>query len=406
MTGDGFALDRRMVLAAALAGPMAPATQLLAGPMAPAARVLAAPAGTPRLLVLFLRGAYDSASVLVPTGSFYAEARPTLAIARGGPGGAVPLDGDWALNPVLVPSLLPFWERGELAFIPFAGTPDMSRSHFETQDTIEFGQPPGRDRDTRSGFLNRLATELSGETPMAFTSRLPLAFRGPVPVPNVMPSAGATAINPRRNSQLERMYAGDKTLGAQVNEGIAAQQLVSAALSEEMVMSGGGAIPAGGFEPLARRIGTVMRGAPSLCFADVGGWDTHVNQRGALDFRLALLGRGLAGFAEALGPAAWQHTTVVVISEFGRTFRENGAAGTDHGHGTTFWVMGGGVKGRRIVGSQVKLTRATLNQDRDLPVLNEVRSIFGGLFKGMYGLDAARLDRVFPGARPLDLGLL
>jgi uncharacterized protein (DUF1501 family) len=395
MTGEDFALDRRMLLAAALAGPMAPV-----------ARVLTAPPGTPRLLVLFLRGAYDSASVLVPNGSFYAEARPTLAMARGGPGGAVPLDGDWGLNPVLAPSLLPFWERGELAFIPFAGTPHMSRSHFETQDIIEFGQPLGRDRDTRTGFLNRLAAELSGNSPMAFTNRLPLVFRGPVPVPNVVPSAGATLINPRRNSHLARMYAGDKTLGTQVNEGIAAQQLVSAALAEEMVMAGGGAITGIGVEKTTRGMGTVMRGAPSLCFADVGGWDTHVNQRGALDFRLGVLGRGLAGFAEALGPAVWKDTTVVVISEFGRTFRENGAAGTDHGHGTTFWVMGGGVKGGRIVGSQVKLTRAALNQDRDLPVLNEVRSIFGGLFKRKYGLDAERLERVFPGAQPLDLGLL
>lgn len=389
-----FSIDRRTLLAAALAGPMLPG-----------ARLFAAPAGSPRLLVLFLRGAYDAASVLVPSSGFYREARPTLAIAR-----PIPLDADWGLNPVLAPALLPFWKRGELAFIPFAGTHDMSRSHFGTQDTVEFGQPldpaSGRARDTRTGFLNRLTAELSGDSPMAFTNRLPLAFRGQVAVPNVVPSAKAGRVDPRRNDLLAQMYARDKGLGTQVNEGIAAQQQVSAALAKEMVMSAGGAIGASDFERTARRIGTVMRGRPNLCFADVGGWDTHVSQKGALDFRLGVLGRGLAGFAEALGPAEWRNTTVMVISEFGRTFRENGSAGTDHGHGTTFWVLGGNVRGGRILGRQVKVARATLNQDRDFPVLNEVRGVFGGLFQRLYGLDATRVARVFPGARPLELGLV
>ncbi len=390
-----YSLDRRTLLAAAMAGAMAPS-----------ARLFAAPAGAPRLLVLFLRGAYDSASVLVPNSSFYAESRPTLAIPRRGPGAAIALDGDWGLNPVLAPSLLPFWQKRELAFIPFAGTPDLSRSHFETQDVIEYGQPPGRVRDTRSGFLNRLAVELTGASPMAFTSQLPLAFRGSAAVPNIVPVGGTGSADPRRNAALAAMYANDRVLGPNVREGIAAQQQVSAALAEEMVTSARGAIGGSNFERAARRIGTIMRGRPNLCFADVGGWDTHVGQRGALDYKLGFLGRGLAGFAEALGPAAWRNTTVVVISEFGRTFRENGSQGTDHGHGTVFWVLGGNVRGGRIVGEQVKLAAATLNQGRDYPVLNEVRGVFGGLFRKLYGLDAARSGRIFPGAPLLDLGLV
>ena len=106
-----------------------------------------------------------------------------------------------------------------------------------------------------------------------------------------------------------------------------------------------------------------------------------------------------------MGPA-WQQTTVVVISEFGRTFRENGNKGTDHGHGTVYWVMGGNVRGGRIAGRQVAVKRDTLFQDRDYPVLNEYRAVFAGLFSRLYGLDKARLAQVFPGVTPLDLKLI
>ena len=130
----------------------------------------------------------------------------------------------------------------------------------------------------------------------------------------------------------------------------------------------------------------------NLGFVDVGGWDTHVGQgaaTGALANRLGQLGRALAAYADAMGPA-WQQTTVVVISEFGRTFRENGNKGTDHGHGTVYWVMGGNVRGGRIAGRQVAVKRDTLFQDRDYPVLNEYRAVFAGLFSRLYGLDKAR----------------
>jgi uncharacterized protein (DUF1501 family) len=120
---------------------------------------------------------------------------------------------------------------------------------------------------------------------------------------------------------------------------------------------------------------------------------------------LGNLGQGLAAFAEQMA-SAWRSTVVVVISEFGRTFRENGTRGTDHGHGTVYWVLGGSVRGGRIAGDQVAVERSTLNQDRDWPVLNEYRALFGGLFKAVFGLDAARTDRVFPSTAARDLGLV
>ncbi|MFZ4687738.1 MAG: DUF1501 domain-containing protein, partial [Polymorphobacter sp.] len=302
----GFSIDRRTLLAAAIGGSMSTS-----------ARLFAAPVSAPRLLVLFLRGAYDSASVLVPNSSFYAESRPTLAIPRSGTGAAIGLDGNWGLNPVLAPSLLPFWKKGELAFIPFAGTHDLSRSHFATQDLVEYGQAPGARPAAPSGFMNRLAAELSGASALAFTKQLPLAFRGPIAVPNVPPADRAAKTNPRHAALLSGMYARDKQLGAQVEAGFASQKMVSEALATEMATSGKGAIAASGFELAARQIGKVMRGRPNLCFADVGGWDTHVAQRGGLDFHLGVLGRGLAGFAAEIGPVEWKRTTVLVISEFG-----------------------------------------------------------------------------------------
>jgi uncharacterized protein (DUF1501 family) len=151
-----------------------------------------------------------------------------------------------------------------------------------------------------------------------------------------------------------------------------------------------------------------MQADYNLGFVDVGGWDTHVGEGGASGYlatRLEELGAGLAAFADALGPA-WRDTVVVVVSEFGRTFRENGNRGTDHGHGTVYWILGGSVRGGRIIGDQVKVERSTLFQDRDYPVLNEYRALLGGLFSRLYGLDTAQLARVFPGTSPRDRQLL
>jgi uncharacterized protein (DUF1501 family) len=151
-----------------------------------------------------------------------------------------------------------------------------------------------------------------------------------------------------------------------------------------------------------------MREQFNLGFVDVGGWDTHVNQGNATGYlagRLGELGRGIAAFAKATGPV-WNRTTVVVISEFGRTFRENGDRGTDHGHGSVYWVVGGNVKGGRMVGDQIKVEQKALFQNRDYPVLNEYRAVLGGLFRRIYGLDDDRLRKIFPEVQPKDLTLV
>lgn len=379
---------------------------------------LAATAPDTRLLLVFLRGGYDSTSLLVPTSSsLYYESRPTIAIPRPGlEGGALALTPDWGLHPALADSLWPLYQRRELAFVPFAGTDDLSRSHFDTQDSLELGQPVGGRRDYRSGFLNRLAAELAAPgirtapaRPMAFTSTLPLALRGALDVPNTALAGAATrpGLDDRQAQLVQSMYGGNR-LATAVADGFATRDEVARTMQGEMDAPGREALSTRGFETAARRMARLMASRYDLGFVDVGGWDTHVGQgasTGALASRLGELGRGLAGFAQDLGPA-WKSTVVVVVSEFGRTFRENGNRGTDHGHGTVFWVLGGAVAGGRIAGEQQALTAATLHQGRDTPVLNDYRAVLGGLFARMYGLGPAALDRVFPGARAADLRLV
>ncbi|WP_267379731.1 MULTISPECIES: DUF1501 domain-containing protein [unclassified Sphingomonas] len=388
-------------------------------PFVVAGQAFAAPQADSRLLVVFLRGAYDAANIVAPTGSdFYHQARPGIRLAKPDPAdpkSALPLDADWSLHPALKDSLYPLWQKRQLAFVPFAGTDDMSRSHFETQDTIELGQPIAGHRDYGSGFMARLAGVLgSRDRPIAFTHQLPLCFRGGAdPIPNLAMANVGKPIDARQAKLIEAMYQGQHVgtsdLGRSVAEGFAVRDTVFRTLDDEMKASARGAVSARGFELSAQRIGTLMRSQFNLAFVDVGGWDTHVNQGGATGYladRIGELGRGLAGFANAIGPDAWRDTTVVVVSEFGRTFRENGDHGTDHGHGSVYWVMGGGVAGGRIAGPQAAVSAATLNQGRDLPVLTDYRALIGGLVKRQYGIDQARMGTLFPGAEPADLKLI
>ncbi|KAF1045744.1 DUF1501 domain-containing protein [Xylophilus sp.] len=434
-------LDRRQWLQLAAAGAFA-----ATAPSVFAQAQIAPGAGDARFLLVFLRGAYDATNVLVPTGSdFYYESRPTIAIARPPAAGApenpqavLALHGadGWGLHPALGPSVLPLWQARQLAFIPFAGTDDLSRSHFETQDSVEAGLPlPGEGSGPPaalrgSGFLNRLARVLDARgQPVAFTDGVPAAFAGPVNVPNVSLKGTARApFDARQTGLLAQMYQGTRyapliaegfELRRTVAEQAAAQQKQASAQAagmapdaatrrQEMEAASRQAISARGFELEARRMAGLLKERYNLGFIDVGGWDTHVNQGGAqgqLASLLDNLGRGLAGFAQEMGPA-WDRTVVVVVSEFGRTFRENGTRGTDHGHGSVYWVAGGAVRGGRLAGEQVAVGPATLNQNRDWPVKNEYRAVLGGVFQRIYGLDRARLAQVFPDVAPRDIGLV
>lgn len=466
-------MQRRQLLQAGLMG--AGAVSLMAS-----GRVLAAPAGSPRLLLVFLRGGYDAMNLLVPVGShgsFYREVRPNIAVSAvaGSPAagdkpavasspGPLALNADWGLHPALAPSLGPLMARQQVAFVPFAGTDDMSRSHFETQDSIELGQGLGSSRNFGSGFMNRLAAVLQagGKLPdgprevIAFTDQLPLVLRGELGVANLSLKTEPRAGDERLRQALAAMYR-DHPLQDRIQESFtvrqdAAREMVARAatgtatatapatategaamngsmgmtpagtpatpataaapgMAGEQVSANRNAINARGFELEARRIARLMRERYTLGFVDVGGWDTHVGQGAATGYlasRFEELGRGLAAYASELGDAAWRNTVVVVLSEFGRTFRENGNRGTDHGHGSVHWVLGGGLSAAAgpVAGRQQALEAKSLNQNRDLPVLNEYRAVLGGLMARQFGLNATQLAQVFPGVDARDLRLI
>jgi uncharacterized protein (DUF1501 family) len=375
-------------------------------------RLLAAPGSPMRFLLVFLRGGYDCANLLVPYSSgYYYETRPHIAIARPDTAlqaGALALDADWALAPAVRDSIGPLYASRELAFIPFAGTDDVSRSHFETQDSLELGQPVAAARDFRSGFLARLAGVLTRPSPIAFTDSLPLVFRGNVDIPNIsLKALGKPAFDARQAAILESMYAG-RSLEAAVADGLELRREVAQAMDDEMRAANRGAVTTKGFELEAERIGRLLRDQYRLGFVDVGGWDTHVNEGGAqgqLATNLENLGRGLRTLSETLG-GEWKNTVVMVVSEFGRTFRENGNNGTDHGHGSVYWVLGGGISGGRVAGAQTRIDSTNLFQNRDYPVLNNYRAVLAGLFRSLWALSSSQLERVFPSVEALDLGLV
>jgi uncharacterized protein (DUF1501 family) len=379
-------------------------------------RLFAAPVTGPRFLMVFLRGGYDSTNLLVPySSSYYYEARPNIAIAKpdsASKTSALALNGDWALAPAVRDTVGAMYLQRQAAFIPFAGTDDLSRSHFETQDSIELGQPANGARNYRSGFLGRLSDTLVGSSnsaaPISFTDALPLAFEGGGTVPNLsLKSVGKPPFDARQSGILSEMYAGHH-LEAAVSNGLELRQEVAKEMADEMTAANRGAINTKGFELEAERMGRLMHDKYRLGFIDVGGWDTHVGEgaaQGALATNLASLGRGLQVFSQSLG-SEWNDTVVVVVSEFGRTFRENGNRGTDHGHGTVYWVLGGAVNGGRIAGEQQRVERSTLFQDRDFPVLNDYRAVLGGLFRPLWGLSAEQSAKVFQQVAPVDLKLV
>lgn len=376
-------------------------------------RAWSAPATDQRLLVIFMRGGYDAINVVIPTYSdFYYESRPAIAIARPdptNPNAALPLDGEWSLHPALKDSIYPLWQKKQIAFVPFAGTDDMTRSHFETQDTIELGQPVGGSRDYRSGFMGRMAHELSGSRPISFTAQPSLTFHGAAVVPNIaVASISKLGVDDRQAKLIQEMYRGHD-LEAAVTEGFSVRNKAYSALAGEMIAANRNAVSPSGFELAARRVARMMKADYNLGFLDVGGWDTHVNQGGAtgvLADRIGQLGRGITGLVEELGSETWAKTTIVVVSEFGRTFNENGDKGTDHGHGSIYWILAGSLNGGRIAGYQDELIKKNINQNRDLKVHVDCRALISEIVSRLYGFSSATTQRIFPGAASTNLSLI
>ncbi len=393
--------------------------------------------GGRRLIVLFLRGAVDGLSVVVPyTESAYASSRASIALARPGQaGGVLDLDGRFGLNPALAP-LMPLWQSGKLAFVQATGSPDATRSHFDAQDYME-SATPGR-RATPDGWMNRLlgalppegkagastsaATGGSGGSPstrgVSVGPVLPRIWAGPNQVANLASGAASTKATlldrPHVSQAFDSLYGGNDALSQAYKESQQARHEVVNAMDpaslarEQMVADNGAPLPAG-FPADAARLATLMRRDANvqLAFMALGGWDTHANQGGAngqLASRLRPVGQGLAALAQNLGPV-FDDTTIVVISEFGRTVKQNGTGGTDHGHANVTWVLGGNVAGGKVHGRWPGLDASALYEGRDLAVTTDFRQVLAGVCTRQLRLPDNRLSAVFPDftGEPLNL---
>jgi uncharacterized protein (DUF1501 family) len=364
-----------------------------------------------RLIVIFLRGAVDGLSVVVPYGDqSYYDMRPRIAIAKPGqPGGALDLDGHFGLHPVLAP-LLPLWQARSLAFIHASGSPDPSRSHFDAQDYME-SATPGIKR-TEAGWMNRLLEALPGSlAPNAAVSvgeTIPRILEGRIAVANLELGNGAArpqpVDQPKIGSAFDAMYQqGNDAMSLAYREGRAARRSLLGDLmaeDEEQKAANAGAPLPNGFARDASQLGHLIRRDPGiqLAFLALGGWDTHVNQgaaQGQLANRLKPLAEGLATLARELGPT-FADTTIVVMSEFGRTLEENGNGGTDHGHGNVMWVLGGRVRGAKVYGQWPGLEPEHRFQGRDLAVTTDFRHVLATVLRDHLGLQPAQLAQVLP----------
>jgi len=367
---------------------------------------------TRKLIVVMLRGAVDGLNVVAPVGDAeYAQLRPTIALAKPGEdGGALDLDGYFGLHPALSP-LMPLWEQKKLAFIHASGSPDATRSHFDAQDYMESATPGVK--STPDGWMNRLITALPGDSrptrALSIGPTMPRILSGRAAAINLANGAAGTRgtvldDRPAIGAAFDALYAGNTRFGKVYSDGREARREVMAAASspmaEEMMAANGGAPLPNGFPDDAARLATLLRNDPNmqLAFVALGGWDTHAGQgaaTGQLANRLAPLAQGLAVLAQRLGPM-FDDTTIVVMSEFGRTARENGNRGTDHGHGNVMWVLGGGVSGGKVLGEWKGLGDGALNEGRDLPVTTDFRSVLAHIAERHLRLPDKQLARIFP----------
>lgn len=351
-----------------------------------------------RLIVIFLRGGLDGLFAVSPVSDpRLAELRPTLS--RSAVNEGLRLGGTgFAAHPAFK-AVADLYAASELAFAPCAGTTDTSRSHFQAQDMFELGTGATHGP---TGFMARAADLLGqGRGAISFTREVPLAFQGGDSVPQVAPLSGSGLRLPpgRLLEAIRSAHRGQRT-GEALEQAIATEAEIESAMTMAMeVQAARGAPGAGTFSRMAGTMAQVLRNNPrlTLAFLDLGGFDTHANQEAILARGLGDLGAGLLALKTALGEEEWRRTRVVVMSEFGRTARENGTRGTDHGHGGLMLLAGGSVRGARMVGDFAGLDDSRLNDARDLPVLVDWRSVLAACMDDAFGMNAAALDLIFPG---------
>ena len=389
-----------------------------------------APGSAPgRLVLVFLRGAYDGISALVPHGDAqYYKLRPSIAIAQpdGGASSALALDKLFGLHPAMA-GLLPLWQQGVLAAIPGAGSPDSTRSHFDAQHHWETGLPGSS--AAGAGWMNSLSKLYGTErSALGVGEANPQILAGPQAVQLVASGQAATRAgalaDTRTREAILKMYAANPSLAQSAQAGADSRMQTAATLTQAQTEAAMAAAPQGmasapdkdqaiqqaannGAPPVqglaldAQNLGTLMgkNRQLRLGFLSAGGWDTHLNQgntTGTLANNLGNLSRALLQLRRHFSEP---HDVVVVASEFGRTCAENGTRGTDHGHGNVMWVMGNAVAGGRWHGQWSGLAQGNLNEGRDLPVHHDFRAVFAQILAGTQGVAREDTERLFPGYR-------
>ncbi|HXY13164.1 MAG TPA: DUF1501 domain-containing protein [Terriglobales bacterium] len=358
-----------------------------------------------RLVVIFQRGAADGLNIVIPHGEpAYYSMRPSIAIPRNQ---VIDLDGFFGLHPSLS-AFEALWRQRHLAIVHAAGSPDPTRSHFDAQDFMESGTPGIK--ATEDGWLNRSLRSLPGSNSafraIALGPSLPRILSGSEPVAAVsnINAFGVGGKNPNSApvaSSFEAMYeqSVDSVLHGTGQETFDAVKMLKAADPSKYSPAPGANYPKGHFGDGLKQLAQLIKAnlGVQVAFADIGGWDHHVNEgstQGQIANVLREFSQSLAAFWIDLGDLA-ADTVIVTMSEFGRTARENGNRGTDHGHANVMFVMGGPVKGGRVYGRWPGLDQSQLYEGRDLALTTDFRLVLGETVYRHLGNKA--LDQVFPG---------
>ncbi len=376
-------------------------------------RAAAATQGRKKTLVaIFQRGAADGLSIVAPFGDKrYAELRPTIGVSAPGnqqrlPNG-IDLDGFFCLHPQMEP-LKPLWDQQQLAIVQATGSPDPSRSHFDAQDFMESGTPGAKG----DGWLNRALTPPTSETSplraIAMGAQLPRTLSGDRPAIAVADMQQYRMADDTA-SIVESMYATstDKPLEGAGKDAFAAMKMIKSLAATNNAPANAGQYQQGG--PLGRSLQDIARlikadAGVEAAFAEIGGWDHHQQEQQAMPQLLRQFSSALAAFVQDMGDRM-EDIVLVTMSEFGRTARENGDNGTDHGHGDLMMVLGGPVRGGKVYGKWPGLEKEQLFEGRDLAVTTDFRAVLSELVKGHLG--QSDVGQVFPGYKPADpLGLL
>jgi len=375
-----------------------------------------------RLVVVFLRGAYDGLSALVPHGDAnYYQLRSNIAIPKpdGTDQSALRLDAMFGLHPAMA-SVMPLWQQGVLTALPCAGSPDPTRSHFDAQRHWEIGLP-GK-AGNGDGWMNKLAAQQIEVSPNKASEKTiaisvgeanPMILAGSAPVHLVPKGQAATrqgAIGDARTREaLMKLYAGQDKVSEAFRAGAESRMQTAETLrsdrsdtgmqSQEMQAANNGAGNARGLLLDAQHLGVLMRQDRRLRlgFLSAGGWDTHANQGGVTGTLAQNLGNLATALVQLRRDFSQPRDVVMVCSEFGRTCAENGTRGTDHGHGNALWIMGSQVQGGRWQGRWEGLANGNLHEGRDLPVHHDFRAVLAQVLRKSQGVGNAQLERLFPG---------